>query len=160
MATKQPLPRAWHAAVGVGSKLYVWGGKGDKAIRSTALEIFDVPSIAWETAQVLHSFEMSSELHSMAVTSDGETSYTFGGEGGSSQPYNTLFKVTPSQHLCQELHPTSSTPATPEGTVDSCIVQYQDKLVLHGGYRRRTKELHVFDLRESECEFWNQMHDI
>ena len=85
MATRQPYPRAWHAAVGVGSKLYVWGGNSDRgpAIRTTALDIFDVPVMKWKEPQVLRgSAVMPSELHSMAVTTDGETSYTFGGTAG------------------------------------------------------------------------------
>lgn len=166
MATRQPLPRAWHAAVGVGSKLYVWGGKSDPAIRTASLDIFDVPAMKWKEPQVLRgSAVMPSELHSMAVTTDGETSYTFGGTAGvrgssSKTYYNTVFQVTPSQRVCQELQPTSPSRMAPEKAVDSCIVQYQDKLVLHGGYtgQKRTKELYLFDLRESECEFWYQIY--
>ena len=166
MATRQPLPRPWHAAVGIGSKLYVWGGCSSSSTISTrtlSLETFDVPSVTWEEPQVLHGSDMPEGLRGMAVTSDGQTSYSFGGRAGS-HPYtyyNTLFQVIPSQHLCQELQPTSSSNTAPDKTSASCILQFQDKLVLQGGYtgQSRTNELYVFDLKESECELWYCMVD-
>lgn len=56
---RQPLPRTNHAAVGVGSKLYVWGGDGRSAtIPTPTLEVFDVPSVSWEEPQRLHGSDM------------------------------------------------------------------------------------------------------
>lgn len=149
MATRQPLPRQSHAAVGIGSKMVIWGGHGGSTkIKTTALEIFDVSSVSWEEPQVLHGCAVPDELCGMAFTTDGETSYSFKGT-----PYNqTLLQITPSQHLCQRVLPTSSYHTMPESTSGSCLVQFQDKLILHGGNRGRTTELHVFDLTKSECE--------
>jgi len=161
MATREPLPRAWHAAVGIGSKLYVWGGyTSGSAIRTKELESFDVLSLTWKDPQVLHGVNIPDGLHAMAVTSDGETGYSFGGATGSAYPftfYNDLFQVTPSQHLCHNLQSTSSSESdTAPQKADSRAVQYRDKLVLHGGYtgQKRTNELHIFDLKKSECGLW------
>ena len=156
MATRQPLPRRLHAAVGIGSKLYVWGGNGDSSkIKTTALETFHVTSVQWEQSQLLNGSSMPDGLWGMAVTSDGETAYCCCGLAGSKH-YNTVFEITPSQHLCKELQPTSPSDARPQGTSGSGVVRFQDKLVLFGGYtgQRRTNELHVFDLKKSECELW------
>ena len=156
MATGQPLPRAWHAAVGIGSKLYVWGGYGGSSkIKTTALETFDVTSVQWEQPQLLNGSSMPDGLQAMAVTSDGETAYCCCGRAGSTR-YNTVFEITPSQHLCKELQLTSSSDPRPQGTSASRVVRFQDKLVLFGGYtgERWTNELHVFDLKKSECELW------
>ena len=158
MATRQPLPRTRHAAVGIGSKLYVWGGDGcSSKIKTTALETFDVTSVQWEQPQLLNGSSVPDGLHDMAVTSDGETAYCCCGRAGSyPYPYyNTVFEITPSQHLCKELQPTSPS-LTPEKTSGSRVVRFHDKLILFGGFtgERRTNELHVFDLRKSECELY------
>ena len=160
MATRQPLPRERHAAVGIGSKLYVWGGEGDfSKIKTTALEIFDVTSVQWEQPQLLNGSSMPDGLQAMAVTSDGETAYCCCGLTDSFPTYtyyNTVFEISPSQHLCQELQPASPSDAKPQRTSGSRVVRFQDKLVLFGGYtgQRWTNELHVFDLKKSECELW------
>ena len=153
MATRQPLPRERHAAVGIGSKLYVWGGYGGfSKIKTTALETFDVTSVQWEQSQLLNGSSVPDDLRGMAVTNDWETAYCCCGQTGSTY-YNTVFEITPSQHLCKELQPTSPS-LMPEKTSGSRVVRFQDKLVLFGGYtgQRWTNELHVFDLKKSECE--------
>ena len=157
MATRQPLPRRDHAAVGIGRKLHVWGGYGGSSkIKTTALETFDVTSVQWEESQLLNGSSMPDGLEGMAVTSDGETAYCCCGRTGcyyNYTYYNTVFEITPSQHLCKELQPTSPS-LMPEKTSGSRVVRFQDKLVLFGGFtgQRRTNELHVFDLKKSECE--------
>ena len=162
MATRQPLPRTRHAAVGIGSKLYVWGGySGSSKIKSTAVEVFDVACAKWEQPQELDGSTMPDGLYSMAVASDGETAYCCCGQTGSypnapnATYYNTVFEITPSQHLCNELQPTSHS-HMPEGTRGSRVVRFQDRLILYGGFtgRRWTNKLHVFDLKKSECELW------
>ena len=164
MATREPLPRAHHAAVGIGSKLYVWGGYGGSSkIKSTALEIFDVTSLSWQQ-EALRGCDMPDGLWGMAVTSDRETAYCCCGKTGSSPKYtyyNTVFEITPSQHLCKELRPTSPSFTSPPGTLNSRVVQFQDKLILCGGFtsQKQTNELHVFDLKKSECELWYWIHD-
>ena len=157
MATRQPLPRNKHAAVGIGSKLYVWGGYGGSSeIKSTALEIFDVASLKWEEQKALHGCDIPNGLEDMAVTSNGETAYCCCGRTGSYlnyNYYNTVFEIAPSQHLCKKLQPTSFS-LMPEKISGSRVVRFHDKLILFGGFtgQRRTNELHVFDLKKSECE--------
>ena len=59
MATRQPLSRYRHAVVGIGSKLYVWGGyRGSSKIKSTAVEVFDVTCANWEEPQQLDGSSM------------------------------------------------------------------------------------------------------
>ena len=157
MATRQPLPRRDHAAVGIGSKLYVWGGwNSSNKIKTTALETFDVTSVQWEQSQLLNGSSVPDGLRGMAVTSDGKTAYCCCGRTGSHPNYtyyNTVFEITPSQHLYKELQPTSPS-LMPEKTSGSRVVRFQDKLILFGGStgRRWTNELHIFDLKKSECE--------
>ena len=157
MATRQPLPRYSNAAVGIGSKLYVWGGwNSSSKINTTALETFDVTSVQWEQSQLLNGSSVPDGLQGMAVTSDGETAYCCCGWTYSYPNkihYNTVFEIIPSQHLCKELQPTSPS-LMPEKTSGSRVVRFQDKLILFGGYtgQRQTNELHVFDLKKSECE--------
>ena len=68
MATRQPLPRDRHAAVGIGSKLYVWGGYGGSSkIKTTAVEVFDVTSLNWKQ-EALRDCDMPDGLQGMAVT--------------------------------------------------------------------------------------------
>lgn len=154
---REPLPRCGHAAVGIGDKLVVWRGSGDYIVlKTTALEIFDVTSAEWEQPQHLHGCDMLGGLHGMAVTSDGETAYCCGGRTGSHPNFtyhNTLFRVTLSQQLCQELKPTSPFHTAPKKSSGSGLVQFGDKLVLCGGRtdQGRSNDLHVFDLKKSEC---------
>ena len=171
MANWQPLPRHSHAAVGIGSKLYVWGGYSSDSIATKALEIFDVSSVAWERLpQILQGPDMPDGLHSMAVTSDGKTAYCCGGETGlypNCTYYNTLYQFIPSQHLCRELQLTGpGSHAAPEKTAGSSIVHFRDTLILYGGWtgQRRTNELHVWDLKSGEREqsvwYWiDGIHD-
>ena len=159
--SREPLPRSRHAAVGIGSKLYVWAGDHSHlTIQSRKLEIFDVPSMTWEWPQALYGSDMPDGLRGMAVTTDDVTSYTFGGATGSSNPYtyhNMLFQVTPSQHLCQTLEPLNPVSTSQKKIAGSGIVHFKDKLVLYGGFTGLgcTDELHAFDLRNGECELWN-----
>ena len=105
--TRQPLPRDSHAAAGIGSKLYMWGGDGGSSkIKSTALEIFVVTSVQWEQQKALRGYDMSDGLEGMAVTSDGETAYCCCGRTGS----------YPNEDACMRwrcLHDSSSAEAIP-----------------------------------------------
>ena len=165
MAARQSLPRAYHAAAGIGSKLYVWGGySGPSEIKSTAvLEIFDLTSASWEQPQLLGGSDMPDGLQGMAVTSEGETVHCCCGRTGHYPytSYRTVFEITPSQHLCRELQPASLSHTPPVERTLGCVVRFQDTLILYGGYtgQEQTNELHVFDLKKSESELWYYMHD-
>ena len=147
MTSSQPLPRSSYAAVGVGRKLYVWGGyNSSHTIQTAALEIFD--ETAWQHPQQLRG-RLPDGLSCMAATADGEIAYTF---GGTTDTYcNTLYQINVSTLECIELVPVNPSHA-PKKTSGSGIVHFKDKLVVYGGYtgQVQTSELHVFDLKTSE----------
>lgn len=148
MSSTQPQPRYRHAAFGVGLKQYVWAGSAD--INTAQIETFDISSAKWEKPQLLQG-SLPDSLSGMAVTTDGEHAYTFGGVKGSTR-INTLYEINPRTLQCRELLPESSLHA-PKGASASGLVYYKGKLVVYGGYtdEGRTDDLHVFDLRKSEC---------
>lgn len=165
---REPSPRTGHAAVGIGSKLYVWGGFG-QSVNTKTLEIFDVPSMTWEQQlpfEVTCGSNMPDTLYNMATTSaeSDDAVYSFGGQDRNHAFCNTVFQITPAQKQYEELQPTSSSDTAPENTSSSCTVRFGDKLLLYGGrfgFQERSNELHVFDLKSSECEQSNfdGMHD-
>lgn len=155
MSLRQPQPRENHAAVGVGKKLFVWAGDcGSSKIQTTTVESFDVSSGTWEQPQRLHG-SLPDGLYGMAVASDGENAYSFGGRSGSHSKYtyyNTLYEINLSTFECNELVPRDLSFA-PKKKKGSGMVLFESKLVIHGGYTGQdwTDDLHVFDIRTSEC---------
>ena len=145
MSSSQPLPRSSHSAVGVGRKLYVWGGySSSKTIQTADLEIFDE---TWQQPQKLRG-RLPDSLSCAAVTADGEIAYTF---GGTTDTYcNTLYQINMSTLECIELVPVNPSHA-PKKTSGSAMVHFKDKLVVYGGYtgQVQTSEMHVFDLKSS-----------
>ena len=156
MSLRQPQPRESHAAVAVGEKLFVWAGDcGSTKIQTTTIESFDVPSGIWEQPQQLHG-SLPDGLYGMAVASDGKSAYTFGGRSGSHPNYtyyNTVYQINLSTLECSELVPKDLSFA-PKKSYGSGMVLFNDKLVVHGGYTGQdwTDDLHVFDIKTSECE--------
>lgn len=150
MSSRQPTSRAWHAAVGVGGKLFVWGGRGDGA---TTLERFDVSSLTWEELQQLKG-SLPEGLHDAAVTAGRENFYSFGGSATTSGRVNTLYEISPSTLLCRELLPNSPS-HTPQKQMGSRSVHFKNKVVVYGGSKSKgytTNDLHVFDLEKSKYD--------
>ena len=152
MSFKEPQPRALHSAVGVGQKLYVWGGGGFSSIKAALIETFDVPSLAWQQPKMLHGSQLPDDMRGMAVASNGESAYFFGGRTDLSTYFNTLFEINLSTLLCTELGNKASSTA-PKKTCYSGMLYFDQKLVVHGGYtgQDETDDLRVFDLRTSKC---------
>ena len=150
---REPQARNYHAAVGVGQTLHVWGGDGgDTSVQASTVECLDVPSATWQEPRQLRGHPLPDRLDSMAVTADGERAYSFGGRTGSGFS-NAVYEVNMTSLECRELAPASASPA-PSKKVDSGMVHYQHMLVVYGGFTsegRRTDELHVFDLNTSEA---------
>jgi len=159
MASEEPQRRESHAFIGVGQKFHVWGGfPGRNATVDTKLQTFNVVSQTWERPRDLRG-SCPDGLYNMAVTSDGERGYTFGGTtwaiGSPSKVYyNNVYQFDPSTLERKEL--VFSNPArAPQRTSGSDMVFYDEKLVDYGG---RTGSgaaavqnlLYVFDLRTSE----------
>ena len=151
MLAKQPQPRYYHAAFGVGSKHFLWGGGGSPqaAIQTTQIETFDVSSAKWQEPLLLKGSSPGS-LCGMAVTTDGDSAYSFGGWDGST-PTNSTYKINTRTLESRHVLPTSS--YAPPGVADSSILLYNEQLVACGGStdQGRTNGLYVFDLRKGEC---------
>ena len=149
---REPQARNDHAAVGVGQKLYVWGGDGGTSVQASTVECLDVPSATWQEPRQLRGHPLPDRLHAMAVTTDGERAYSFGGwtDWGKS---NAVYEVNMASLECRKLAPASASPV-PSKKTGSGMVHYQHKLVEYGGFTsdyRPTDELHVFDLNTSEA---------
>ena len=89
----------------------------------------------------------------MAVTADGGIAYFFGGRSGSVAHHNAVYRVNPSILQCVELIPRND---PPKEKAWSCMVHFNLKLVIHGVRTDLQQdidhdELHLFDLRTSEC---------
>lgn len=149
MSAREPTARAFHAAVGVGDKLFIWGGYGQTT--TTTLESFNVCSLTWEKPRPLNGY-LPSGLYNAAVTGDGEDFYSCGGETTSGR-INTLYEINPHTLLCRELLPDSPSHA-PQKQEGSSSVYFNRKIVVYGGYtvpsKQRTDDLLVFDLDKSE----------
>jgi len=147
MASRQPKPRFLHATVGVGQKLYVWGGHGGHSakIQTTTFECFDVCTETWQQPQLLQS-----SLYGMAVATDGESAYTFGGETESDSVYS-LYRVDLRSLQCKEI--IAANPFDSPKRSRSGMVYHEQQLVVHGGYddQEPTDEMNVFDLDKCEC---------
>ena len=152
MSSRHPLPRLSPAAVGIGRRLYIWGGKGDSIkIPATSIESFSVPSLTWEKTQQFHG-PLPDNLWDVAVTSEGEVAYSFGGRSaGGHFKLNTLYELNFSTQRCRELFPENPANA-PTKKAGSGMVYFNQKLVVYGGSMQGCKSdhLHVFDLKMSE----------
>ena len=154
MTARQPQPRAKHAAVGIGHKLFVWGGQGDSTkIQTTTLESFDVLSEAWDPSRELR-YPLPDGLMSIAATTDGESAFFLGGAIPASKGFtysNTLYQVNLSTLQCRELVPRTPSRA-PDKACQFGMVYCNHKLVVYGGYtgRERGNKVYVFDLKTSE----------
>ena len=150
---REPRARYFHAAVGVGQTLHVWGGNSSgTSVQASTVECLDVLSATWQEPRQLRGHPLPDRLHSMAVTADGERAYSFGGLTGSGKSY-AVYEVNMTSLECRELAPASASPAPSKKSGDG-MVHYQHKLVVYGGLTsegRPTDELHVFDLNTSEA---------
>ena len=153
---REPRARYYHAAVGVGQTLHVWGGNNSGiSVQTSTVDCLDVPSATWQEPRQLRGHPLPDRLHAMAVTTDGERAYSFGGRTGSalSTYSNAVYEVNMTSLECRELAPASASPA-PSKKCGSGMVHYQHMLVVYGGWTsegRPTDELHVFDLNTSEA---------
>ena len=150
---REPRARYFHAAVGVGQTLHVWGGNDDRtSVQASTVGCLDVPSATWQEPRQLRGHTFPDRLHAMAVTTDGERAYSFGGQTGSGKS-NAVYEVDMTSLECRELAPASASPVSSKKS-GSGMVHYQYKLVVYGGWTSEsgtTDELHVFDLNTSEA---------
>ena len=153
LRTAEPSARYSHGAVGCGGNLFVWGGVGGPGSPdpSSVLERFNVVSTSWQEPRQLRGQSLPDGLQRMAVTSDGEKAYFFGGSYGSYTRHNSLYCLDLSSLVCRVIVPSSESPSL---RYDSAMVHYRRKLVLYGGDTGGVSvsdELFVFDLDTSEA---------
>ena len=146
MSSAEPSARHRHGAVGVGSNMFVWGGYGG-GVSSSVVERFNVQSASWREPRQLRDQSLPEGLYGMAVASDGDRAYCFGGFDGS-QRYNALYVLDLPSMRCREIPGAAS----PTARDCSSMIHYERKLVLHGGRTESgtSDELFVFDLYTSE----------
>ena len=153
MSDKKDGPnRLGHAAVALGQTLLVWGGFG---VEETSLvERFDVVSTTWRDARRLQGDSLPVGLRYMAVTSDGETGYVFGGKysGGTS---DMLFAINLTSLECREVVPSPSYRPGPRS--NSAMVYSEGRLVMYGG-TGSNREVEVIDLNKSETMLYSMLN--
>ena len=162
LRTAEPSARRSHAAVGCGGNLFVWAGDGGPGspVPLSVLERFNVVSTSWQEPLQLRGQSLPVGLRGMAVTSDGEKAYCFGGLAsplGSGQRQNSLYCLDLSSLVCGKIVPSSESPSPRD---DSAMVHYRRKLVLYGGDTgggSASDELFVFDLDTSEALIFRMM---
>ena len=149
MSSREPQRRNHHSAFGVGPKHFLWGGVGSTAIQTAQIESFDIFSTKWQEPLLLKGSPPGS-LYGMAVTTDGDSAYSFGGCDATYS--NSIYEINLRTLQCKEILPATST-SSPPGVAYSGLVFFNERLVVYGGYnaKGRTNDLHVFDLRKSEC---------
>ena len=147
--SREPRPRWYHAAFGVGSKHFLWGGDGSPAIQTAQIETFDISSATWQEPLLLKG-SPPGRLDGMAVTTDGNSAYSFGGYVGSIRT-NSIYEINTQTLECTDVLPTSS--SSPPGVAFSDMVFFQNLLVVYGGHTDKgpTNDLYIFDLRRGEC---------
>ena len=160
MSAAESSSRHLHAAVGLGSNMFVWGGRGGggSLVSSSVVEQFNVPSFSWQAPRQLRGQSLPDGLYGMAVASDGDKAYCFGGFADQgSQLHNALYVVDLSSMQCREI---AASTESPTARVHSAMVYYRRQLVLYGGLTGSTSdELFVFDLgtSESSCYYYDYM---
>ena len=150
----EPSARWGHAAVGCGNNMFVWGGNGvgGSVVSSSVVERFNVQSTSWQEPRQLRGQSLPDRLRFMAVASDRETAYYFGGcvGGGNQQRCNSLYVLDLSSMQCRQM---ATGGESPTARSLSAMVHYRRQLVVYGGLTGNgaSDELFVFDLDSSEA---------
>ena len=153
----QPSARYCHGACSFGANLLVWGGDGgpnNSPVPLSVVERFNITYAAWQEPRHLQGLSSHDFLDSMAVASDGERTYFFGGwsgSGGSQVRSNALYVLDLSSLRCREIVATN-TEESPSPRSNSGMVFHRRQLIVYGGGTGGgiSDELFVFDLDSSE----------
>ena len=149
----EPSARYGHGACSFGANLLVWGGNGghnNSPVPLSVVEIFNMTHTAWQEPRHLQGLSSHDFLQSMAVASDGERAYFFGGRSGPSGSQvrsNALCVMDLSSLRCRETVATN-TEESPSPSSNSGMVFHRRQLIVYGG--GLSDELFVFDLDSSE----------
>ena len=149
-ASYEPLPREWHAAVAVGSKLHMWGGWAGSKDKSqepaNSVEVLDMTTELWEQ-QSTHGTPPRG-LWDTAYTVVGSCLFVFGGYDGESC-HNSLFKLDLKTFQWEEVRVSNPSSGPQRKTGSGIMSCGDDQLVVFAGYTSSsdwTNELHVFNL--------------
>ena len=131
---REPVARAFHAAIGYHRCMAVWGGEGSGGvhIETSVVECFDVLSATWTEARQLSQY-LPDGLCRMAVACDEERAYTLGGRTGSRR-INDVYEVDLTSLVCSKIEPSAHSAPSPSARDDSAIVISRRRLVNYGGY--------------------------
>ena len=150
---REPVARAYHAAIGYHRYMAVWGGDSRGVhIETSVVECFDVLSATWMEARQLSQY-LPDGLYLMAVACDEERAYTLGGETDSGRTcINDVYEVDLTSLVCSKIEPSAHSAPSPSARSSSAIVISRRRLVNYGGNTggRVSDELHVLDLDASE----------
>ena len=154
----EPSARHFHATVAFGANLFVLGGRGGRSspVPSSVVERFNVASTAWQEPRQLRDQPLPECWDHMAVTSDEERAYFFGGyvgRSGSQVLSNALYALDLSSLHCSEIEANNEESSSPGPRSNSGMVFHQRQVVTYGGStggRKTSDELFVFDLDSSE----------
>ena len=156
---KQPDARRCHAAVSEEQNMLVWGGENPHCtLKTSTLEIFNVLSAVWQDSQQFRGQPLYDGHRGMAVASDGEKAYMFGGTTGpfgTQKHCNTLYQFDLTSLECAILEPSIAS-VSPSAADGSRMVCANRKLVLYGGFTDAnlpSDELLMFGLNTSEISF-------
>ena len=146
---REPVARAYHAAIGYHRYMAVWGGESSD-IETSVVECFDVLSATWMEARQLSQY-LPDGLRGMAVACDEERAYTFGGLT-ESRSINDVHEVDHTSLVCSRIEPSAHSAPSPSARNSSAIVISRRRLVNYGGNTSggESDELHVLDLDASE----------
>jgi hypothetical protein len=97
-------------------------------VETGVVEGFDVVSAIWRDPRRLHGDPLPPGLQGMAVTTDGEKGYVFGGYTGGKR-FDLLFSIDPTSLDCRELVPSAGSSSRPGARRDSAIVRHERRLV-------------------------------
>ena len=148
---REPVARAFHAAIGYHRYMAVWGGHGGGVhIETSVVECFDVLSATWMEARQLSQY-LPDGLYRMAVACDEERAYTFGGYTESGR-INDVYEVDLTSLVCSRIEPSAHSAPSPSARSRSAIVISRRRLVNYGGLAGggASDELHVLHLDASE----------
>ena len=143
---REPVARAFHAAIGYHSHMAVWGGRGSD-IETSVVECFDVLSATWMEARQLSQY-LPDGLHAC----DEERAYTFAGSTGSGRIHD-VYEVDLTPLVCSRIEPSAHSAPSPSARSSSAIVISRRRLVNYGGHTDDggvSDELHELDLDASE----------
>ena len=145
----------YHAAFAVGHNMFMWGGTEESSIDPSVVECFNVLSTSWEQPRRLLNVAPPFGYSFMAVASDGENSYLFGGTKKSEELFNEIYEIHMPSLKCRKLVPAADSITNTKGL--SALVSVNQTLISYGGVidlphamPALLKELFVFDLIKSE----------